>query len=55
MNPAKAPWYFLGLQEMLVLLRSLDGRRRFAHAYFGRPHGHPLFGRHPLGKRLLHV
>ena len=27
-NPSKAPWYFLGLQEMLVYLRPVDGRRR---------------------------
>ena len=31
-NPSKAPWYFLGLQEMLVYLRPVDGRRRAADA-----------------------
>ena len=31
-NPSKAPWYFLGLQEMLVYFDPVDGRRRAADA-----------------------
>ncbi len=42
MNPAKAPWYFLGLQEMLVYFDPVDRRRRNAHARNRRPDGHPL-------------
>ena len=52
-NPSKAPWYFLGLQEMLVyfdpwhagvVLPSLDHRR---------PDGDPLHRHQSEGKRLL--
>ena len=39
MNPSKAPWYFLGLQEMLVYFRSLDCRRGNAIAHHGRLDG----------------
>ena len=38
-NPSKAPWYFLGLQEMLVYLRSVVRRRRAPEHRRVRPHG----------------
>ena len=42
MNPAKAPWYFLGLAGDARLLRSLDRRRRAADHDHRRPDGHSL-------------
>ena len=38
-NPSKAPWYFLGLQEMLVYFDPWDGRRRVAKSGRCRTHG----------------
>ena len=42
MNPSKAPWYFLGLQEMLVYFDPVDGRCCHAFADHRRPNGHSL-------------
>ena len=54
-NPSKAPWYFLGLQEMLVYFDPVAGRRRPADADHRRPDGDPVHRHEPEGQRLLHV
>src|SRR3990167_1783787 len=41
-NPAKAPWYFLGLQEMLVYFDPWIAGVVFSHAYNNRIDGHTL-------------
>ncbi len=55
MNPAKAPWYFLGLAGDAGLFRSLDGRRGHAHADHRRLDGHTLYRRESFGQWLLHL
>ena len=47
MNPSKAPWYFLGLQEMLVYFDPVDGRRGDALADHHRADGDSLY-RQPI-------
>ena len=39
---AKAPWYFVGLQEMLAYFHPVGGRRAGAHAHPRRLGAHPL-------------
>ena len=55
MNPAKAPWYFLGLQEMLALFRSVDGGRGDAQLDHCGTDGHTLYRRKPSWQWLLHL
>ena len=55
MNPAKAPWYFLGLQEMLVYFDPVDRGRRDADADHRRTHGDSIHRHQSAGQRLLHV
>ena len=55
MNPAKAPWYFLGLQEMLVYFDPWIAGRGHAHADHRRPDGDSLHRHQPAGQRLLHL
>ena len=55
MNPAKAPWYFLGLQEMLVYFDPVDRRRGHADADHRRPDGDSLYRHQSAGQRLLHL
>jgi hypothetical protein len=48
-NPSKAPWYFLGLQEMLVYFDPVAGRRRAARPDHRRPDLHPYVDKNPKG------
>ena len=54
-NPSKAPWYFLGLQEMLVYFDPVARRRRAARPDHRRADLHPVRRQEPEGQRLLHV
>ena len=54
-NPSKAPWYFLGLQEMLVYFDPWLAGRRAAELDHRRPHRDSLYRQEPEGERLLHV
>ena len=60
---AKAPWYFLGLQELLSYFNATVGRRPVADPLPRRPGGHPVHrplavqggARPQAGVGLLHV
>ena len=55
MNPSKAPWYFLGLQEMLVYFDPwMAGRRGDALVNHHRPDGDSLYRYQPARQWLLH-
>ena len=51
-NPSKAPWYFLGLQEMLVYFDPWMAGVRAAQHDHRRPDGDPLH-RHQQGRQRL--
>ena len=55
MNPSKAPWYFLGLQEMLVYFDPVDGGRGDALADHRGADGDSLYRHQSAGQRLLHL
>ena len=55
MNPSKAPWYFLGLQEVLVYFRSVDRGRRDALDHHGRLDGLSVRRLESTRQRLLHA
>ncbi len=55
MNPAKAPWYFLGLQEMLVYFDPVDRGRGDADDDHRRADGDSVHRYQSAGQRLLHV
>ena len=54
-NPSKAPWYFLGLQEMLVYFDPWLAGVVLPAPDHRRPDGHPLHRHEPEGQRLLHL
>jgi len=52
-NPAKAPWYFLGLQELLQLLSAGCGRRVDSDAGDSRADRHPVLQNQHRGRRAV--
>ena len=54
-NPSKAPWYFLGLQEMLVYFDPWLAGVVLPSLIIVGPHRHSLHRQEPQGERLLHV
>ncbi len=55
MNPSKAPWYFLGLQEMLVYFDPWIAGVVMPGLLVVGPDGLPVRGLEPARQRLLHV
>ena len=55
MNPAKAPWYFLGLQEMLVYFDPWIAGVIMPTLILGGADGDSLLRRKPSGERILHL
>ncbi len=55
MNPAKAPWYFLGLQEMLVYFDPWMAGVVMPTLIIVGLDGHSLYRRQSPGQRLLHL
>ncbi len=55
MNPSKAPWYFLGLQEMLVYFDPWMAGVIFPVAHYRGADGDSLHRRESAGQRLLHL
>ncbi len=54
-NPSKAPWYFLGLQEMLVYYDPWMAGVVLPSMILVRADGHSLHRLQQAGQRLLHV
>ncbi len=54
-NPSKAPWYFLGLQEMLVYFDPWLAGVVLAEHHSGRSDGGSVHRLQQAGERLLHV
>ena len=54
-NPSKAPWYFLGLQEMLVFFDPWHAGRGAAEPHHRRADGDPVHRHQSEGERLLHA
>jgi hypothetical protein len=52
-NPSKAPWYFLGLQEILVYFDPWFAGVILPGAHHRRADGHPVHRHQPEGERLL--
>ena len=53
-NPSKAPWYFLGLQEMLVYYDPWMAGVLLPSLIVAGSGGHPVSGLQPARQRLLH-
>ena len=52
-NPSKAPWYFLGLQEMLVFFDPWHAGVVLPELHHRRPDGHPVHRHQSARERLL--